>query len=254
MKRIANFKSPLLAHVYPDTLDPKGYWISEKLDGVRAFWTGEQLVTRTGGIIKPPSKWLRGFPKNKLDGELTAGRERFQDTVSIVRCASQDKGWSEITFRVFDAPSDKPFEERLTDIPNTARIIPVKHWKCKGRKHVQDCLEKVLKQGGEGLMLRAPGSLYEYKRSKTLLKVKKFFDAEAIVLEHIPGKGKHIDRMGALKVKWSEIEFKIGSGFTDEQRESPPNIGETITFKYQELTRAGKPRFPVFLRIRNFKE
>ena len=75
MKRIANFKSPLLAHVYPDTLDPKGYWISEKLDGVRAFWTGEQLVTRTGGIIKPPSKWLRGFPKNKLDGELTAGRE-----------------------------------------------------------------------------------------------------------------------------------------------------------------------------------
>ena len=55
-------------------------------------------------------------------------------------------------------------------------------------------------------------------------------------------------------MKWSETEFKIGSGFTDEQRESPPKIGETVTFKYQELTRAGKPRFPVFLRIRNFKE
>jgi DNA ligase-1 len=255
MKRLANFKSPLLAKVYPDSLNPEGYWISEKLDGVRAYWTGQRLVTRTGGLLEPPAEWLQGFPEGQpLDGELTAGRERFQDTVSIVRCVSKDKGWHEVKFRVFDAPSDKPFEERLKDIPETGNIIPLEHWVCKGREHVDECLEVVLGKGGEGLMLRQPGSKYEYKRSSTLLKVKRFFDAEAKVLAHLPGKGKHVNRMGALKVEWNDKTFKVGSGFTDEEREHPPDIGDTITFKYQELTRAGKPRFPVFLRTRNFKE
>lgn len=65
-----------------------------------------------------------------------------------------------------------------------------------------ELLGEVEKKGGEGLMLRKPGSLYEGKRSSTLLKVKSFYDAEALVVGHEPGKGKHKGFCGALRVSF----------------------------------------------------
>ena len=104
--------------------------------------------------------------------------------------------------------------------------------------------------GGEGLMLRQPGSRYEAGRSATLLKVKTFHDAEASVLEHIPGAGRHKGRLGALLVQLPDgTKFSVGTGFSDYQRENPPPVGSTITFRYQELTDGGVPRFPSFVRI-----
>ena len=100
-------------------------------------------------------------------------------------------------------------------------------------------------------MLRQPGSLYEARRSSTLLKVKRFHDAEATVLEHLPGAGRHKGRLGALAVQLPDgTNFSVGTGFSDAQRENPPSIGSTITFRYQELTDGGVPRFPSFVRVR----
>ncbi|CAD7956609.1 unnamed protein product [Amoebophrya sp. A120] len=117
-------------------------------------------------------------------------------------------------------------------------------------------LKKVEQDGGEGLMLREPNSLYERKRSNTLLKVKTFFDLDATVVRIEQGAGKHKNRMGALVCKDAmnrSIEFKVGTGFTDEMRENPPPVGSLITVKYQEKTKDGKPRFPVFMRVRTDK-
>ena len=100
-------------------------------------------------------------------------------------------------------------------------------------------------------MLRQPGSLYEVGRSSTLLKVKTFHDAEAIVIGHQGGAGKHKGRLGALAVKLADgTEFAVGTGFSDEQRDNPPPVGSTITFRYQELSDAGVPRFPSFVGVR----
>jgi DNA ligase-1 len=99
-------------------------------------------------------------------------------------------------------------------------------------------------------MLREPGSSYVAGRSATLLKVKSFHDADARVIGHQPGNGRHQGRLGALLVELANgTRFAVGTGFTDRQREQPPVIGATITFRYQELTDGGVPRFPSFVRV-----
>ncbi len=106
-------------------------------------------------------------------------------------------------------------------------------------------LDRIAALGGEGLMLREPGSRYEAGRSPTLLKVKRFHDAEARVIEHLPGTGRHRGRLGALLVAMPDgTTFSVGTGFTDAQRERPPEVGTLITFRFQELTDRGVPRFP----------
>jgi DNA ligase-1 len=101
-------------------------------------------------------------------------------------------------------------------------------------------------------MLREPASVYVAGRSTTLLKVKTFHDAEAEVIGHEPGKGRHRGRLGALSVRLSNGKiFSVGTGFSDKQRETPPPIGALITFRYQELSDAGIPRFPSYVGIRS---
>ena len=113
-------------------------------------------------------------------------------------------------------------------------------------------LARVEALGGEGLMLRKPASKYESGRSSTLLKVKSFLDADAIVIGHQAGAGKHKGRLGALLVRMADgTEFAVGTGFSDKERSDPPAGGSTITFRYQELSDGGVPRFPSYLRIRS---
>ena len=100
-------------------------------------------------------------------------------------------------------------------------------------------------------MLRRPGSRYESGRSPTLLKVKTFHDAEARVLQHREGSGRHKGRMGALLVELPDgTTFSVGTGFSDAEREQPPAVGSLITFRYQELSEAGVPRFPSYVGVR----
>lgn len=101
-------------------------------------------------------------------------------------------------------------------------------------------------------MLRQPGSKYVAGRSATLLKVKTFRDAEAVVIGQQAGAGRHKGRMGALLVRLANgIEFSIGTGFSDREREHPPTVGATVTFRYQELSEAGVPRFPSWVGVRH---
>lgn len=101
-------------------------------------------------------------------------------------------------------------------------------------------------------MARKPKSRYEAGRSNTLLKVKTFHDAEARVLGHVAGMGRHKGRLGALLVELADgTKFNVGTGFSDREREAPPAIGSLITFRYQELSDGGVPRFPTYVAIRD---
>ena len=113
-------------------------------------------------------------------------------------------------------------------------------------------LGKVESEGGEGLMLRRGGSLHATGRSDDLLKVKRYDDAEAVVVAHLAGSGKYEGMLGSVRVRRDDgRQFRIGTGFSDEQRENPPPVGATITYKYYGFTSTGLPRFASFLRVRN---
>ncbi|KAG0644186.1 hypothetical protein HOY80DRAFT_878950 [Tuber brumale] len=238
--------------------------MSEKLDGVRAYWDGETFRSREGNPFYAPAWFTKRVPKDiTLDGELFTTRGGFQDCVSIVRTQNKPNAWKfSVTYQIFDIPSmgHKPFEERiayLKDLFGRLRIRWVhvlEHTICKDRTHLFDTLDKVTANKGEGLMLREPGSLYINSRSKTLLKVKRFFDADAIVRGHERGSGKNSNCTGALRVEMLDDNdeptgkfFKIGTGLTDKQRQNPPKIGSVVIYRFQELSRDGNPRFPAFV-------
>lgn len=248
----------LLAHSWQNDIDLAGWWMSEKLDGVRAYWDGQQFISRLGNVFHAPDFFTAGLPKVPLDGELWLARKAFQKCVSIVRRQDKSDLWRSVRFLVFDLPAAAgPFEERLeqlrdclaTSRPEFAEAHA--HDRCRGLDHLREELARVEALGGEGLMLRQPGSRYEAGRSPTLLKVKTFHDSEARVVDHLPGTGRHKGRLGALSVALPDgTTFSIGTGFSDAQRDAPPEIGSLVTFRYQELSDRGVPRFPSFVRVR----
>ena len=116
-------------------------------------------------------------------------------------------------------------------------------------------LKRVQGLSGEGLMLREPNSLYERRRSKSLLKVKSYMDGEAEVVGYEDGMGRCKNITGALKVRTKDGTcFSVGSGMTNELRSNPPAVGSVVTYKYYGITKDGKPRFPIFLRVRDDTE
>jgi DNA ligase-1 len=248
----------LLAQSWEHDMDLTGWWMSEKLDGVRAYWDGQQFVSRQGNRFQAPDWFREGLPDHPLDGELWVGRKQFRETISVVRSGAAGERWKKVRFLVFDAPTlQSSFEERLQAVraivipERTPYAEPVNHELCRGVDHLREELSRVEGLGGEGLMLREPGSRYEVGRSSTLLKVKSFFDAEARVVDHVPGTGKHKGRLGSLLVENADgVRFNVGTGFTDRERTEPPVVGSFITFRYQELSEAGVPRFPSFVGLR----
>ncbi|KAG7395917.1 hypothetical protein PHYBOEH_003042 [Phytophthora boehmeriae] len=240
--------------------DPVGWWISEKLDGVRAYWDSSKKVflSRLGNEYPAPSWFTANFPDNvDLDGELFGGRGAFQLTVGIAKTQGSQQ-WKTLVYKVFDVPSlkTKSFEERMAyaqDVVSSASskyIEWVEHTKCRSMEHLDEVFNEIENFGGEGLMIREPGSQYVNGRSSSLLKIKTFHDGEAEVLAYEDGKGKYVGMVGALRCRMASGKmFKVSSGLSDQQRDKPPAIGSIIVYKCQELTNDGIPRFPVFIGI-----
>jgi len=246
----------LLAKKWMTDTDPTGYWMSEKLDGVRAWWDGTRFVSRLGNVYHAPAWFTRELPSYPLDGELWVGRGEFQRCVSIVRRRDAGLEWGQVTYLVFDAPEMAgTFEQRQVglnfwraSLRDSAHVEIVAQDLCLGADHLQAELARVEDLGGEGLMLRAAGSRYEVGRSASLLKVKSFSDAEATVIGHTAGRGRNASRTGALLCEAADgTRFSVGTGLSDADRDCPPAIGSIITYRYQELTDDGVPRFPSYV-------
>jgi DNA ligase-1 len=251
----------ILANIYQPDTRLQDYWVSEKFDGVRAYWNGKDLVSRQGNIFHAPKWFIASLPdKTTLDGELWLGRGKFDLLSGMVRRHStSESGWQGIKYMVFDLPGNhQVFDERLKQLKkiilaiNAPHIQLVQQHKVIAHEILMKELDNIVKQGGEGLMLHLGSSIYASGRSDDLLKLKKYFDAEAIVINHIPGKGKYKGMLGSLEVETADKKiFKIGTGFSDAERKNPPVVGSLITYKYFGLTNKGIPRFASFVRIRN---
>lgn len=248
-----------LAKTYKGEIDLSQYWVSEKLDGVRAYWNGQQLISRQGNPIPAPGWFTKGFPAQTLDGELWLKRGGFQKLLSIVsKNQAIVEEWQQIGYFVFDLPQvNEDFTERLNILQQLVKKSSNPYLKLVHQYRIVDepaLLQKlnlISKVGGEGLMLHRANALYHAGRNGDLLKVKPYYDAEATIIDYIPGKGKYSGLLGSVVVETPEgIQFRIGSGFTDVQRRTPPAIGSVITYTYHGKTDKGIPRFASFLRIR----
>ena len=250
-----------------------GWLASEKLDGVRAYWDGRNLLSRNGKILAAPESWSAHFPPFALDGELYTARGEFEKIQSTVMDKTPSvTAWSEIKFHVFDVPeASGGLLERLSELEKFIAKNPqagqnlkiIKQVKVKDNAEFESFAEAIIAKGGEGAVVREPNAPYERKRSKNALKYKKFKDAECEVMAINAGTGKYAGLMGSVTCKSlgaagsnpdeqipHGVKFKVGSGFSDAQRANPPKIGSIITYKYQNLTEKGLPRFPIFLRVR----
>ena len=264
----ADLKPPLmLANVYHPGVQLADYWVSEKYDGVRGFWDGQKLLTRGGQTINAPAWFTANWPATPMDGELWAGRGQLQKAVSTVRRRNpngpDDSDWRSIKFMVFDLPAEPgTFTERLSTLNSVVSKLAVP-WvqavaqnKVASHAALQSQLTQITKAGAEGLMLHRGSSLYKGVRNDDLLKVKTHDDTEAKVIGHIPGKGKYAGQLGALLVKMPARDgqaakrFKLGTGFSDAQRQNPPAIGSNVTYRYRGLNDSGVPRFASFMRLR----
>ncbi|GAB3382065.1 DNA ligase [Spongiibacter taiwanensis] len=244
----------LLAEVYQPGIALTDYWVSEKLDGVRARWDGKQLISRGGNIIAAPPWFTEGFPALALDGELWLGRGRFDETSGAARSRQPDPAvWREMRFMVFDLPHHPgTFDQRLGQLKHISApylaVIPQQKMQSQGALMAE--LDRIMGLGGEGLMLHRGKAVYRAGRSDDLLKLKRHDDAEAVVIAHLPGQGRLQGMMGAILVEMPNGQrFKIGSGFSDEQRRHPPTVGSVVTYKSYGLTANGIPRFASFLRV-----
>lgn len=244
----------LLLKTYKDQ-NISGWVMSEKLDGIRAYWDGENLISRGGKIIPAPKWFLKDYPPFEIDGELWTKRGDFGNISSIVRNKNTNtKKWKTITYNIFEVPNAKgDLYQRLKKVKpyenDIIKIIP--QVKIKDKKHLKSFLKNINKNNGEGVVVRDPKALYINKRTSKALKVKSFKDTECKVIGHTKGKGKLKNLMGAIICELeNKVVFKIGSGFTLHDRQYPPKIGSIVTFKYQSFTKNQKPRFPIFLRIR----
>ncbi len=240
--------------------DPTGWWASEKYDGVRALWDGENFYSRNGKIFHAPQWFKDTLPQTPLDGELWFERSvaGFQKGVGIVKRLKGGEAWRDITYIVFDIPtSTESFEKvqaklKRMNLGQHSHVAP--QHRIKSEADMLRRFDAAIAEGAEGIMLRDPESHYTPKRSMSLLKVKPTDSAEAVVIGYTAGKGKHEGRMGALQVHLLEDKskkFKIGGGFKDSERdERLYPLGTVVEFSFNDVTAAGIPRFPRFHRVR----
>ena len=240
---------------YEDSIDVSNWYMSEKLDGIRAYWDGKELFSKNKNKIFAPSWFTKDFPPFPLDGELWTKRGDFENIQSIVLSQQESKDWENITYNIFEIPNaNGNFKTRLDFLENYLKKNPNRYIKiipqivCKDKNHLNKFLKELLKNGAEGVIIKNPNLSYETGRTNNSLKVKEFLDDEGKVIAH------NFNKDGSFKSLKIELKnktiFNLGGGFKKEDRLNPPKIGQFVTFKYYGLTKNGKPKFASFLRVR----
>lgn len=238
------------------------YYVSEKLDGVRAYWDGRHLWSRSGLLIKAPVSLVNELPSIPLDGELWLGRGNFNLVSGLIqRNDPTNSLWNQVSFAIFDLPNHTGiFYERyralanLFPIPEQASlnypVFAIPQRTLDSEQELLDYLSEVTEKGGEGLMLHKLINPYTFTRTENVLKLKPTHYTRATVLGYTEGTGKYTGKVGALHVSSEQgVEFFVGSGLTDAMRTTPPEVGSQVCIKHNGLTVNNKPRFPRYSRL-----
>jgi DNA ligase-1 len=266
---------PMLAHDYLDYKDKVKFPIysQPKLDGIRCIIREDGMWSRNGKqIISAPhiyealKPWFEQNPDLILDGELYANKD-VADFNTIISCVRKTKPTAadletskKIQYWVYDIPSvDGTFIERfeeLRDFNLPDCCVKVQTDQVDNLNDLHAYYFDYVSAGYEGQILRTD-SLYENKRSKSLLKHKSFVDAEFTILGVIEGKGNLTGKVGKLQFEINGKPFESAVNgdweYLAELLKRNDLIGKQATVKYFELTEDGIPRFPKVIAIRDFE-
>jgi DNA ligase-1 len=271
------FFKPMLAHDFIKLKDKVKYPVMSqpKLDGVRAVVRESGMKSRNGKphistphIHESLVKLFKEDPDLIFDGELYVhkGECDFNKIISLVRKKKptlEDIAESKehIKYHIYDLPSHPgTFEERMEalkelDLPECC-VLTSTHL-CKDEEEVMDYYSEYMADGYEGQMVRVIDSVYENKRSKSLMKHKVFYDQEFTIIDVLEGKGKLTGKVGRIIFEINGTRFKSAVNGDHEYLEQLFKdgnlIGKQATVKYFELTTDGIPRFPKVIAIRDFE-
>ena len=289
---------PMLASPLKDGALPKFPCIaSPKLDGVRNI-IFDGVYSRK--LKKIPNAHVQNLLDRQefanLDGELVVGPPNADDVYrkTMSGVMSRD-GEPDVKMMVFDVvpvvgqngmPPGTGFEARynalrkIVNADRTGVLVLVDQVLVNNEEELTALEEKWLAQGYEGAMIRSPYGMYKFGRSTVreghLLKLKRFCDSEAEVLECLElehndnvaeknelGRTKRSSHkagkraggtLGALRVRdvKTGVEFQIGSGFTEQDRNELWTVraelpGSFVKYSYFPTGSKDKPRFPVYL-------
>lgn len=280
----------------PDKLLPDGtdFILTTKLDGVRCVCInsedGPKFFSRQGQVIEglvELEKEMKELPFDVYDGELLLNKEGLESKDlyrETVKVTSSDGIKKNINYNVFDILSIKDFmdnsnkqtcADRKNLLNNFIKNANTKYirnvdilYKGTDKSQIEYWLDKITSSGGEGVMINLSDGYYECKRSKNLLKVKKFQTADVHVIDIEEGTGINSNKLGAVKVEFLGPDNKIytckvGSGFKQEEREYYWNhkdeiLNKIIEIAYFEISNNQQNneyslRFPTFKYIRNDK-
>ena len=282
--------NPMLAKEYKDfegnpNEDVIGWWMSEKYDGYRAIWNGRCFKSRTNNKFSVPRWFSQMMPQGvALDGELWMGRGKFNKCGLFRRIRPKntaarkewEKNWAEagVIYKVFDIP-DSPlkFEDRMKKLKTIIynqitreyafkddiliKTFPLEFTeqiKIESRYQLENKFTNVVSNNGEGLILREPNSIYEYRRSPSMLKYKLQADMECKIVGYKKGTGVNKGRLGSFSCQFlnSDIIFTVGGMNTGVRKsyKKTHKINTVITIQYNGFTSGGKPRHPRYLRKR----
>lgn len=243
-------------NTYNGSENIENWLMSEKLDGIRAYWNGKELLTRKGKKIYTPKWFIKDFPSFELDGELWTKRADFENIQNIVMDKTPSRNWKLITYNIFEVPNAKGnFLKRLEKAKNWIENKKIKHLriieqiKIKNKEHLNSFLNEIIKNKAEGVIVKNPNESYHTGRSSHILKVKKAKDMEGEIIGINISKKTGILKSLKLRLK-NGVTFNLGTGFTKKQRKKPAKIGEIVTFKYYGFTKNDKPKFASFLHLR----
>jgi DNA ligase 1 len=254
------------------------WYMSEKLDGIRAIWTGKELLTKSMRQFTYVPEWfLKKLPRgNPLDGELYIKDKPFSyfSSLSITKESPEvDDKWKEVKYYIFDMPiSNVKFDDRLQRLTRMLALkrhdqIEIIEFKVLNDirlefQKVNDYFKEIIERNGEGVMLIKADSLYEPKRSKNSLKYKKEHRGEAKIIEYHEGLGKYSGKLGKYKCELLDTHktFFCGSGINDEIRnkytfdktkcvfveDDAPKINDIISYSALEILPSGVPRMAIF--------
>ena len=269
MSTTRGYFKPMLAKVYDSETTVLRFPVAvqPKLDGLRLLWDGVECWSRTGkkSLAVPPRvlQTLRErFCDFPLDGELYAHGLGFEKISSLARNMSRGQDVSQLLYCVFDRPGAGTFAERCADLwvaeQDARRTLSdgvsfVVTARAADLMSLQALMERFISEGYEGCMIRDLSSLYEHKRTSSLLKWKRVRKERAVVTGVYAGEGKHEGRIGGLHVQQvcSLWYCDVGTGLSDEERERGAGwwIGREIEIGFQELSKYGVPRFPRLLSV-----
>ena len=244
----------LLAESWDTQSDVLGWWMSEKLDGGAGVLGRQAVHLASGKHLFGPRLLPERLARRSARRRAVDRAENVHQDHERHSPARQASRLERRSLRRLRCPDSRRtvrgcmgYLEDLLSRHRCEFVHRLEHEVCRGADHLLAELDRVSELGAEGLMLRQPGSLDEAARSTTLLKVKRFHDAEARVIGYVAGAGKHKGRAGSLEVEMDGVRFAIGTGLSDAERNNPPPIGTVVTFRYQELSENRRPA-PSFLR------